>query len=102
MAMARFMEPASASDDRSNVLSPPDIALSGALQGYVDGSAPRTGRIHLSPQAADSLLILDRRCVLGLTRSGNETGAHLLENGRDLGGLPTGILPGTGDEAGNA
>ncbi len=47
-------------------------------------SAPRAGRINLSPKGLDSLRILDAKRVayLDMTGSGNETAAHLLENGR--------------------
>jgi hypothetical protein len=47
-------------------------------------SAPRDGRINLSPKGLDSLRILDSKRVayLDMTGSGNETAAHLLENGR--------------------
>ena len=47
-------------------------------------TAPREGRINLSPKGLDSLRVLDGRRVawLDLTGSGNETAAHLRENGR--------------------
>jgi hypothetical protein len=47
-------------------------------------SAPRDGRINLSPKGLDSLRVLDERRIawLDLTGSGNETAAHLRENGR--------------------
>ena len=48
------------------------------------GSAPNSGRVNLSPKGLDSLRVLNTRRVayLDLTGSGNETAAHLLENGR--------------------
>jgi hypothetical protein len=48
------------------------------------GSAPHSGRVNLSPKGLDSFRILNTRRVayLDLTGSGNETAAHLLENGR--------------------
>lgn len=47
-------------------------------------TAPREGRINLSPKGLDSLRVLDERRVawLDLTGSGNETAAHLLDDGR--------------------
>ncbi len=49
-------------------------------------SAPRSdvGRINLSPKGLDSLRVLDDRTLayLDLTGSGNETAAHVQENGR--------------------
>lgn len=49
-------------------------------------SAPLTGdgHVNVSPKGLDSLRVLDERRVayLDLTGSGNETAAHLLENGR--------------------
>jgi len=48
------------------------------------GSAPNTGRVNLSPKGLDLFRVLSTRRVgyLDLTGSGNETAAHLLENGR--------------------
>jgi hypothetical protein len=50
------------------------------------GSAPLSpeGHVNLSPKGTDSLRVLDEHRVvyLDLTGSGNETSAHLLENGR--------------------
>jgi hypothetical protein len=47
-------------------------------------TAPRDGRINLSPKGLDSLRVVspDRVLWLNLTGSGNETAAHLLEDGR--------------------
>src|SRR5438067_1299235 len=47
-------------------------------------TAPREGHINLSPKGMDTFRVLDGRKVvyLDLTGSGNETAAHLLENGR--------------------
>ena len=47
-------------------------------------TAPRRGRINLSPKGADTFRILDDRHVayLDITGSGNETAAHLLDDGR--------------------
>lgn len=50
------------------------------------GTAPlsSTGHVNLSPKGLDSFRILTSKCVayLDLTGSGNETSAHLQENGR--------------------
>jgi hypothetical protein len=47
-------------------------------------TAPAQGRINLSPKGVDTLRCLDNRTIayLDLTGSGNETAAHLVENGR--------------------
>lgn len=47
-------------------------------------TAPNDGRINLSPKGMDTFRVLDRHRViyLDITGSGNETAAHLLENGR--------------------
>jgi hypothetical protein len=57
-----------------------------AQQMYFVGSAPLSaeGHVNLSPKGLDSLRILgpNRVAYLDLTGSGNETSAHLSENGR--------------------
>lgn len=47
-------------------------------------TAPQAGRINLSPKGMDTFRVVSNRRVLylDLTGSGNETAAHLLENGR--------------------
>ena len=47
-------------------------------------TAPLEGRINLSPKGMDTFRVVSRNRVLylDLTGSGNETAAHLLENGR--------------------
>jgi hypothetical protein len=47
-------------------------------------TAPREGRVNVSPKGLDTLRVLDTRTVayLDLTGSGNETAAHVTENGR--------------------
>jgi hypothetical protein len=47
-------------------------------------TAPREGRINLSPKGMDTFRVISKNRVLylDLTGSGNETAAHLLENGR--------------------
>jgi hypothetical protein len=51
---------------------------------YFVASAPNQGRVNLSPKGMDSLRCLSDTAVayLDLTGSGNETAAHVLENGR--------------------
>ena len=47
-------------------------------------TAPKHGRINLSPKGMDTFRVLNENKVawLSVTGSGNETAAHLLENGR--------------------
>ena len=47
-------------------------------------TAPRHGRVNVSPKGMDSLRVLDAKTVayLDLTGSGAETAAHVQENGR--------------------
>ena len=47
-------------------------------------TAPQSGRLSLSPKGMDSFIHLSERQVafLNVTGSGNETAAHLIENGR--------------------
>ncbi len=47
-------------------------------------TAPHQGRINLSPKGMDTFRVLDERraIYLDLTGSGNETAAHLLDDGR--------------------
>ena len=61
------------------------------LQSFIEAqkiffvaTAPKNGRINLSPKGMDSFRILNPNRVLWLnvTGSGNETAAHLLENNR--------------------
>ena len=51
---------------------------------FFTATAPRSGRINLSPKGIDTFRCIDTNTVayLDLTGSGNETGAHLYENGR--------------------
>ena len=53
-------------------------------QLYFVGTASTEGYVNLSPKGLDSFRILDDSTVawLNLTGSGNETAAHVLENGR--------------------
>lgn len=65
--------------------------LDDALQSFIreqkvffTATAPAEGRINLSPKGMDTFRCLDPKTVayLDLTGSGNETAAHLIENGR--------------------
>jgi hypothetical protein len=65
--------------------------LTEALQQFIaeqhmffTATAPIEGRINLSPKGIQTFRCLDPRTVayLDLTGSGNETSAHLIENGR--------------------
>jgi hypothetical protein len=51
---------------------------------FFTATAPHEGRINLSPKGMDTFRCLDNKTVayLDVTGSGNETAAHLLENGR--------------------
>jgi hypothetical protein len=56
----------------------------GQQQLFFTATAPIAGRINLSPKGIDSFRCLDfdRVAYLDLTGSGNETAAHLHQNGR--------------------
>lgn len=67
--------------------------ITAELRGFIErqhlffvGTAPLSGEGHvnLSPKGLDAFRVLgtDRVAYLDLTGSGNETSAHLLENGR--------------------
>ena len=51
---------------------------------FFTATAPENGRINLSPKGMDTFRCIDDRMVayLDLTGSGNETAAHIIENGR--------------------
>jgi hypothetical protein len=51
---------------------------------FFTATAPERGRINLSPKGMDTFRYIDERTVAyqDLTGSGNETAAHLMENGR--------------------
>src|SRR5215218_10409482 len=56
----------------------------GEQKMFFTATAPAEGRINLSPKGMDTFRCLDegRVAYLDLTGSGNETAAHLSENGR--------------------
>lgn len=72
--MAKFLP---ALDDRL-------MAFINAQRMFFTGSAPREGRVNVSPKGLDCFRVLSSTRVgyLDLTGSGNETAAHLLENDR--------------------
>lgn len=51
---------------------------------FFTASAPNDGRVNLSPKGVNTFRCIDDNTVayLDLTGSGNETSAHLIENGR--------------------
>jgi hypothetical protein len=67
-------------------ITPEQVDFIRAQPMYFVASAPRSedGHINLSPKGLDSLRVLDPNAVayLDLTGSGNETAAHVAENGR--------------------
>jgi len=60
------------------------IAFIEAQKMFVIGSAGKNGFINVSPKGMDTFKIIDENTVvwLNLTGSGNETSAHVQENGR--------------------
>ena len=58
----------------------------GEQKMFFTASAPIScdGRVNLSPKGIDTFRVLDETtaCYLDLTGSGNETAAHIAENGR--------------------
>lgn len=65
-------------------LDPKHEALLAAAPVYFVATAPKDGRINLSPKGMDTLRVISPTEVayLDLTGSGNETAAHLLDDGR--------------------
>jgi hypothetical protein len=67
-----------------DALTPAHLAFIAEQKIYFVASAPHTGRVNLSPKGMDTFRVLSPTRVgyLDGTGSGNETAAHLLENGR--------------------
>jgi hypothetical protein len=65
-------------------LTPEHRAFITAQRMFFVSSAPRDGRVNLSPKGLDTFRVLapNRVGYLDATGSGNETAAHLAENGR--------------------
>jgi Pyridoxamine 5'-phosphate oxidase len=59
-------------------------AFIAAQQLFFVATAPKSGRVNLSPKGIDSFRCLDQNAIayLDLTGSGNETAAHLLQDPR--------------------
>ncbi|QOD59779.1 pyridoxamine 5'-phosphate oxidase family protein [Polaribacter haliotis] len=55
-----------------------------AQKMFFVATAPKEGRINLSPKGMDSIRVVDENRILwlNLTGSGNETAAHILENNK--------------------
>lgn len=67
-----------------DALTPAHLDFIAAQKIYFVASAPHRGRVNLSPKGMDTFRVLSTTRVgyLDGTGSGNETAAHLLENGR--------------------
>jgi hypothetical protein len=65
-------------------LTPSHRAFIAEQKIYFVASAPSTGRVNLSPKGMDTFRVLSTTRVgyLDVTGSGNETAAHLADNGR--------------------
>ena len=65
-------------------LTEPLKAFIAEQQMFFVATAPGIGRVSLSPKGMDTFRVIDDRTVayLDITGSGNETSAHLEENGR--------------------
>jgi Pyridoxamine 5'-phosphate oxidase len=65
-------------------ISPQQCDFIAAQAVYFVASAPSAGRVNLSPKGMDSFRVLgpNRVAYLDLTGSGNETAAHIRDNGR--------------------
>lgn len=68
----------------TDTLTPAHLAFIAEQKIYFVASAPAHGRVNLSPKGMDTFRVLSTTRVgyLDVTGSGNETAAHLLENGR--------------------
>lgn len=55
-----------------------------AQELFFVATAPASGRVNVSPKGLNTLRVIDDKTVayLDLTGSGNETAAHVMENGR--------------------
>ena len=70
--------------DRYSALTDQHIEFIGNQHIFFVATAGAEGRVNLSPKGMDSFRVIDHSRVawLNLTGSGNETAAHVLENGR--------------------
>ena len=78
-------------DDRELAMAQFFPRLDDALKAFIAeqhmffvATAPGEGRVNLSPKGMDTFRVIDdsTACYLDLTGSGNETAAHLRDNGR--------------------
>jgi len=69
---------------RYSELTPAHMEFIWRQEMYFVATAPADGHVNLSPKGLDSLRVLDSRTVawLNVTGSGNESAAHVRENGR--------------------
>lgn len=67
-----------------DTLTPSHLEFIAAQKIYFVASAPAQGRVNLSPKGMDTFRVLSTTRVgyLDVTGSGNETAAHLRDNGR--------------------
>jgi hypothetical protein len=67
-----------------DTLTPSHLAFIAEQKIYFVASAPAHGRVNLSPKGMNTFRVLSTSRVgyLDVTGSGNETAAHLLDNGR--------------------
>ena len=67
-----------------NHLEKPHIEFIQRQKMFFTATAPRSGRVNVSPKGMDTFRILNENRVayLDLTGSGNETAAHIADNGR--------------------
>lgn len=70
--------------DMYEALEDKHVEFIGKQQMFFVGTAGAEGFVNVSPKGMDSFRILDNNTVawLNLTGSGNESAAHVLENGR--------------------
>ena len=70
--------------DKYEQLEDEHITFIGNQHIFFVGTAGAEGTVNVSPKGMDSFRVLDKNRIawLNLTGSGNETAAHVLENGR--------------------
>ncbi len=70
--------------NKSTTISPRFRRFIEAQELFFVATAPASGRVNVSPKGLNTLRVIDDKTVayLDLTGSGNETAAHVMENGR--------------------
>lgn len=70
--------------DMYEALEDAHVEFIGRQQMFFVGTAGAEGHVNVSPKGMDSFRVLDSNTIawLNLTGSGNESAAHVLENGR--------------------